>query len=91
MMETNSASSVWQSLGDLADDDITHLYDESYLLSEPDVFDMEAAINQRLDWKPLSGPSTARVVLDRARTEAWQKAKAEIKYVKSRLPPRKEN
>ena len=55
MMETNSASSVWQSLGDLADDDITHLYNESYLLSEPDVFDMEAAINQKLDWKPLSG------------------------------------
>ena len=76
IMETNSATSVWKSLGNLADDDLTDLYDESCVLSESDGFDMEAAVNQRLDWKPLSGPSPgARVVLDQARRDAWKKAK----------------
>ena len=85
-METNSATSVWKSLGNLADDDLTDLYDESCVLSESDGFDMEAAVNQRLDWKPLSGPSPgARVVLDQARRDAWKKAKEEINFIRDRL------
>ena len=87
-MDVGTATSIWTSLGDLADDDIYFLYDDDpFCDPEADGFDLESIVNQRLDWKPVNDPNlaTARVVLNQGRTEAWENAQMEIGFVREQL------